>query len=584
MSAPILARQAITLCRIVADHVAHDPVVFGIQVFRRLPAGASRAAGAVLSVVPGTAAAAAASWLTGDVSRAREYVTARPAGRFQSRVLGELALSMGDRHTAIERAADVVGVRGGQLLEARIRWHEGRMSDAVASAPPSRTKDRLAAELRVFQPDWEPKTSAAGAAPTPRDLPTASVLFSLTNSLPHTQSGYTLRTHAVLTAVKDAGVPVVGADRTGYPTDIGRPVLQDRVQIDGIDYLFDIPRRLGNTLDERLEQHASFLARTARDSRAQALHTTTHFTNGLAARAAARELGLPWVYEVRGSLEDTWASSRGDENDELAARRSERFRLFRQRETDVARSADAVITLGRTMADELADRGVDRSRILVAPNSVSEGLLSADWREDPASVRESLGLPRRGVWVGTAASIVGYEGLDVLVDAVAHARGSGIDLRMLIVGDGVELPAVKERAAKLEDAAVFTGRVPPERAQQYVLALDTFVVPRKDVDVCRKITPLKPVEAGGLGRAVVLSDLPALTEALPEGTRTVFAAEQVDELTRVLVALAEDPDERQRLGSAARLFVEENRTWAALGERYRRMYEGLGVRVKGGHV
>ena len=584
MSTPILARQAITLCRIVADHVTHDPVVFGIQVFRRLPAGASRAAGALLAVVPGTAARAAASWLTGDVRRAREYVTARPAGRLQARVLGELALSMGDRRTAIDRAADVAGTRGGQSLEARIRWHEGRMSEAVASAPTGRMKHRLAAELRVFQPEWAPTTSAPGAAPTPRGLPHGSVLFSLTNSLPHTQSGYTLRTHAVLTAVKDAGVPVMGADRTGYPTDIGRPVLQDRVQIDGIDYVFDIPTRLGDTLDARLEQQTSFLMRTARGSRAQSIHTTTHFTNGLVARAVARELGLPWVYEVRGSLEDTWASSRGDESDERAARRSERFRLFRQRETEVARSADAVITLGRTMADELADRGVDRSRILVAPNSVSEGLLAADWRQDPAAVRESLGLPRGGVWVGTAASIVGYEGLDALVDAVAQARGAGADLRVLIVGEGVELSALKERAAKLGDAVVFTGRVPPERAQQYVLALDIFAVPRKDVDVCRKITPLKPVEAGGLGRAVVLSDLPALTEALPEGTRTVFAAEQVDQLTRVLVALADDPDERQKLGSAARLFVEENRTWTSLGERYRKMYEGLGVRVKGGHV
>src|SRR5699024_5575885 len=174
--------------------------------------------------------------------------------------------------------------------------------------------------------------------------------------------------------------------------------------------------------------------RTARAARAQALHTTTHFTNGLVARAAARELDLPWVYEVRGSLEDTWASSRGDESDELAARRSERFRLFRQRETDVARSADAVITLGQTMASELVGRGVDRDRILVAPNSVSENLLAGDWRGEPASERESLGLPSDGVWVGTAASIVGYEGLDLLVDAVAAARDDGTDLRILIVG------------------------------------------------------------------------------------------------------------------------------------------------------
>src|SRR5699024_3096270 len=263
------------------------------------PARASRAASALLTVVPGSAASAASSWLAGDVSRAKEYVTARPAGRFQSRVLGELALSMGDRSTAIERAQEVAGERGGRQLEARILWHEGRMTDAVAAAPTSTMKDRLAAELRVFQPEWWPQTDVAGSAPTPRDVPRSSVLFALTNSLPHTQSGYTLRTHAVLTAVRDAGLSVLGADRTGYPTDIGRPVLRDRAEIDDIGYLFDIPSRLGRTMDDRLGQQASFLIRTARAARAQALHTTTHFTNGLVARAAARELDLPWVYEVR---------------------------------------------------------------------------------------------------------------------------------------------------------------------------------------------------------------------------------------------------------------------------------------------
>lgn len=578
MRAPILLRQASALLRVVAGHVSDDPVHFGMQVFRRLPPRASRLMSAALRRVPGPAAEASSAWLKGDVASAADFAVARPARGWQARFLGELAVSMGDPGTARMRANALAGTTAGARLSSRILWHEGRMSEAVAAAPPSAMRTRLSSELAVFRPEWDPSTAGNGAAPTPRSVPKASVLFALTNSLPVTQSGYTLRSHAVLTAVRDAGLGVLATNRTGYPTAVGRAVRCDRATVDGIPYLYDVPASLGRTPAARLDQQASFLRRAAEASGAAVLHTTTHFTNGLVARSVARDLELPWVYEVRGSLEDTWASARGGM--EQDARNSERFQLFRAREAEVARSADAVVTLGHTMAAELVERGVDRERIVVAPNSVGSEVLSADWQAPASAVRAELGLPARGIWVGTAASVVGYEGLDVLVDAVRAARTSGVDIRLLVVGDGVDLPHLRQRAADLGDSAVFTGRVRPELAQTYVRSLDVFVVPRKDVAVCRKITPLKPAEAGGLGRAVVLSDLPALAEALPADSRRLVRPESAEELSGALIGLAEDPDERKRLGECARRWVEENRTWTSVGESYGRMYEEIGADVR----
>lgn len=575
MMAPLVLRQLRTLLRIAVTHVADDPVVFGMQVARRLPVRFSRMAALIASVVPGAAAQASSAWLRGDVDEARQYIRARPASARQARLLGELALSLGDRETAA-RIAEERPTVGSQRLAARVYWYDGAMSAAVAAAPESTMRDRLASELRVFQPGWTPSVSAPNAASVPGSLPHTDVLFGLTNSLPHTQSGYTLRTHALLEAVGESGVRVLAANRTGYPTSVGKLLIRDRARVGEVDYLYDVPARVARTLQLRLDQQATFLRRVGERSRAQLLHTTTHFTNGLVTRTAAESLGIPWVYEVRGSLENTWASSRG----EAEARRSERFALFRSREVDVASSADAVITLGYTMADELVSRGVDRSKILVAPNSVGRDVLAADWRRDPADIRDELGLARDGVWVGTAASIVGYEGLDVLVDAVAAVCSTGVDLRLLIVGDGADLPALRLRARPLGGAAVFTGRVPSSDARRFIQALDIFAVPRKDVSVSRMVTPLKPVEAGGLGRAVVVSDLPALTEALPADARRTVKAGSVEALASELESLAADPDERCRLGVAARDYVEENRTWSALGRTYTTLYKDLGVSMK----
>src|SRR5699024_7777092 len=172
--------------------------------------------------------------------------------------------------------------------------------------------------------------------------------------------------------------------------------------------------------------------------------------------------------------------------------------------------------------------------ITLIPNSVSEAVVNADVTRAPAEVRNGLGLPEAGIWVGTAASIVGYEGLDDLVEAVMIARDQGIDLRLLIAGDGVALPELRERAGVLSDKAGFTGRGSQTEAVEYQLALDAIVVPRKNEPVCRLVTPIKPIEAMGLARPVVISDLPALRELVPESAGMCVRPEAPAELAAAL--------------------------------------------------
>jgi len=84
-----------------------------------------------------------------------------------------------------------------------------------------------------------------------------------------------------------------------------------------------------------------------------------------------------------------------------------------------------------------------------------------DVRLDPAQARGRVNLPEEGFWVGTVSSLVDYEGLDALLDAVALLRAEGLDVRVALVGDGVSRSALETRAARLGlgQAAVLPGRV-----------------------------------------------------------------------------------------------------------------------------
>jgi glycosyltransferase involved in cell wall biosynthesis len=288
-------------------------------------------------------------------------------------------------------------------------------------------------------------------------------------------------------------------------------------------------------------------------------------------RAVAEALGIPWVYEVRGQLADTWAATRG-----AHARDSEKYRLFQERERAVMRDADLVVTLGHAMKANIVAAGIPGEKILIAPNAVGGAFLADPL--DPAGARRELGLPEDGHYIGTVSSLVAYEGLDDLVRAFALLAPEHPRLRLLIVGDGVSRPALEEQisALGLSDRAIFTGRVPRDLAPLYHQALDVFVVPRKDLAVTRAVTPLKPVEALASARPVVGSDLPALREIIDDGGTGLLApAEDPRELAQAISTLLSDAGYRAALGQAGRAAVLAGRTWAANARALTNRYAGL---------
>ena len=132
----------------------------------------------------------------------------------------------------------------------------------------------------------------------------------------------------------------------------------------------------------------------------------------------------------------------------------------------------------------------------------------------------------------------------------------------------------------------FTGRVPFSRVEQMYRLIDLFLVTRPDREVTRLVTPLKPLEALASGLPVLASDLAALRE-LVGGTPERGALLPPDEpqvWAETIEALAKDPERRQRWGQAGRAWVERERSWPRLVERYQRGYAAARSRRTPGSV
>jgi D-inositol-3-phosphate glycosyltransferase len=571
-----LARNSLLLAGVLRRRAEEEPVRLAVLAVRRLPGRLRDPVARVLLAGTGAsgrpAARALGHVLADHPDRARSLLLGTAdavSGRLGSELAVELSVPLPDDAPV--------------ALRARASWQRGDLEEAVVSLRTGGSRSarrqgrRLASEVDLHRPGHRLRRRAPGAPGAAAATSGSGVLHLLTNSLPRTQSGYALRSHAVLRAQSDAGLEVEAVTRLAYPVTVGLPWAPPTDVVEGVHYRRLLPRRLADTPEGRLEQTVDLLLDRVDVTGPGLLHTTTHFPNALVAEAVASARGLPWVYEMRGQLERTWLASRPAEL-RTAAAASQRYRWWSERELEMAAAADHVVVLSEVLRRHVVEGGVDPARVTVVPNGVDAHLIDAD-PVAPADARRALGLPVEGLWVGTVSSLVGYEGLDTLLRAVALLRSDGLDVRCALVGDGVSRPGLLTLAAELGlgEHAVLPGRVLRDRATDWHRALDVFAVPRQDTPVARTVTPLKPIEAMSVGRPVVASDLPALAEVVGEpGTGLLATPGDPEDLAGRIRELSEDPVLRARLGARGREFAA-TRTWQALARRYLSVYENLGV-------
>lgn len=568
------------------------------RIAKRVPPPVrARALGAALSVAgpfatrsPASAIAApAAVMLLWELGRTAEAValierTAPGAGHATLVRLARVCFAVGQ----VERARPLVDLlpEGFERasLGAELAYAAGRYADALAMAETAMTRpgdhrghrrliERARGELEVLDPAWRPTlpgVTSRGGAPVP-----GRILHVLTNSLPHLQTGYTVRAQQVAVAQRAAGLDPHMVTRAGFPLvegRAGRPV----DHVDGIAYHRIAPGMpLSGAPGVIVTRTAAGLDRLAAELRPAVLHPTTNFLNAQAALAVRESRGIGLVYEVRGFLEETWVSRVGDD-----AKAADRYLRGREVETACMAAADAVVTLSETMKADIVGRGIPADRVTVIPNAVDGARFTPRPRDGALAGR--LGIEPGEIVLGYISSMVRYEGIRYLIEATKLLRDRGRPVRLLLVGDGEDRGPLEERADELglraDGVALFTGRVPHAQIEAYYSIIDLFVVPRTTDRVSQLVTPLKPYEAMAMERCLVVSGVGALLEIVQEGeTGRSFAPEDYVALADALEPLLDAPAERARLGRNARAWVLEHRTWERNGALYRDVYERLGA-------
>jgi len=396
------------------------------------------------------------------------------------------------------------------------------------------------------------------------------ILHVLDHSIP-LQSGYAFRTLAILTHQRRLGWETAHLTSSKH-----RPVAQLEEEVDGLRFYRTIPssrllQRIPvlqqaaviRDLERRLEEVTGAV-------RPDILHAHSPALNGIAALRVARRRRIPVVYEVRAFWED------GAVDHGTTREGSLRYRLGRQLETQVLKRATAITTISEGLRRDIVARGIPADRVTVIPNAVDVDRFTTTCPGDP-DLRRRLDVEGKQV-LGFIGSYYGYEGLDLLLKALPLILAGAPDVRVLLVGGGPQEHRLQQQAARLGllDYVRFVGRVPHDRVQDYYRLVDILIYPRLSVRLTELVTPLKPLEAMAQGNLLVASDVGGHRELIRHGdTGILFRAGDVHDLADAALVLLRGRDRWPTLRAAARSFVERERSWSAVVQRYRPIYERL---------
>ncbi len=360
------------------------------------------------------------------------------------------------------------------------------------------------------------------------------------------------RSHAFARALAARGhaVTIACGRYEGAASGLDGPFRRGRRQgrATGIELVeFDIP--CGNAMGLRARaaaflRYAAAAGRLALSRRFDlVVASSTPLTVALPALAVRALRGTPFVFEIRDPWPELPRAMGGVPAPVLAAM---------GRLADAAcRRAAAVVALSEGMAATAIARGADPARVHVVPNGCDLGLFGPHvgaWRPAEAAPGECL-----AVYAGAHGRA---NGLGTLLDAAAILRArSETRLRLLLVGEGAEKPALVARArAEGLDNVTFLDPLPRLAIGALLSGSQVALHLLADVPAFAEWTaPNKLMDGLAAGRPVVTNQPGRAARIVAEGPSGIAVPPgDAAALADALVRLAASPALREAMGAAAR--------------------------------
>jgi glycosyltransferase involved in cell wall biosynthesis len=209
------------------------------------------------------------------------------------------------------------------------------------------------------------------------------------------------------------------------------------------------------------------------------------------------------------------------------------------------KSCDHLVTTGEKLRKVLVE---ENAYPLSHMTSVRTGIDLFRFKPgDKFKVRKELGLNAEDVIVGIVATLRSWKGHSYLIDAFATLPYAA-NLKLLIVGDGPQDQALRQKVAKLglDERVSFVGR--QNNVENWMQAMDIFCLP----SYANEGVPQSLMQSQACGLPAITTLVGSIDEAIVPGqSALIVQPKDVNSLADALKVLVGDKNKRIQMGLAA---------------------------------
>lgn len=210
-------------------------------------------------------------------------------------------------------------------------------------------------------------------------------------------------------------------------------------------------------------------------------------------------------------------------------------------------ACDEIWTVSKGAGENLKSIGYEGDYI-VMPNGVDLPHELLD-EEFVMSVAKDYDLPKDVPCFLFVGRMMWYKGVRIIFDALAELKNDGFDFRMVMIGDGLDLPEMKAYSEELDlsDKVIFTGAISGrELLRAWYQRADVFLFPST-----YDTNGLVVREAAASDTAAVIIDGSCAAEGIIDGRNGFLIEENAPSLAAKLKELAADPTIMKKVGTTA---------------------------------
>lgn len=390
----------------------------------------------------------------------------------------------------------------------------------------------------------------------------------LDHYIPH-YSGYTFRTKSILAHQKRIGIEPTLIISPKYSAGLASEEVIDGMQCfrsTSLNGKYNFPCIREYYLMRHFQKD---ILRLSKDNPPDLIHAHSPLLNGFPALRVARKLDIPIIYEVRALWEDAAVDLGTTKQGSL------RYLLTKSLETNLLKKVDAIVVICEGLKKEFIGRGIKAEKIYVVPNGVDAEKFKPLPKNNNLIKQYNL---ENKIVLGFIGSFYKYEGLSLLIEAMPKILSRADNVVLMLIGQGNEDTTLKQLAREkgIEDKVIFTGQVPNAQIADYYSLMDILVYPRENIWLTELTTPLKPLEAMAMEKAVIGSDVGGIKELVEDGkTGLLFKAGNAQDLADKCIELISNPQKRQLLGQNGREYVLRERNWETILKKHLEIYTEL---------